>query len=626
MGKRDCARADARPSLASRPSPGPSGPSGGLTKKKKKKKTKTTRANAVGGGGGGGGDADGALAARRAPAPRPPPPPAYRLRGATSDAVSASAVLTPSDAEFAPCAARAYRGFHVDPPRVVHPDDAERRAVHAAFERMRDLGLFHHDVLEAGKTVSPTFVQRLLVGDRGMTYHYQRLRIFAHPWDDDAAAAAASDDPSPDASSSPAASSFPPPGIFAPIKRLNERLRRRAVALWREHPDARCAGVGEREDSDASYNVSLVNLMAPASVAGRDPVAPLKDENIYGMGAASVSWHSDSSLKENSTVAVYHHCGDDDSSDSEEGLPPKKKEKASSSETARPSWHVGLRALDGTSPALRVPLATDSAYYMCRDFNATHHHAVLAGRTRRFSSTHRVAVTAKDTFEYAKARCVRALKLLPALKARARDARGGGKGGGTRTRNENEDEDENGQRRPSLAKLMQGVAEAHREVEFQWIRMFWLQGSAHARQHRAYWTRRIEELTQAWDAMELGLRWGLDALRLGAKKKGRKDTPGSGGDPSRVLRDDFEITPRDYDVAAYLLGEIAEAREAYRARVQAAAYGRLPAERRPVRNAPGFDAKSPMPEDLRPVAKAVERWKAEFLAGGNGGKGKRSVF
>ena len=57
MGKRDRARADARPSLASRPSPGPSGPSGGLTKKKKKKKTKTTRANAVGGGGGGGGEA-----------------------------------------------------------------------------------------------------------------------------------------------------------------------------------------------------------------------------------------------------------------------------------------------------------------------------------------------------------------------------------------------------------------------------------------------------------------------------------------------------------------------------------------------------------------------------------------
>jgi alpha-ketoglutarate-dependent dioxygenase FTO len=502
----------------------------------------------------------------------------------------------------------------------VHPDDAERRAVHAAFERMRDLGLFHHDVLEAGKTVSPTFVQRLLVGDRGMTYHYQRLRIFAHPWDDDddddAAAAAAS--------SSPDASSSPPPGIFAPIKRLNERLRRRAVALWREHPDARCAGVGEREDSDASYNVSLVNLMAPASVAGRDPVAPLKDENIYGMGAASVSWHSDSSLKENSTVAVYHHCGDDDSSDSEEGLPPKKKE--SSSETSRPSWHVGLRALDGTSPALRVPLATDSAYYMCRDFNATHHHAVLAGQTRRFSSTHRVAVTAKDTFEYAKARCVRALKLLPALKARARDARGGGKGGGSgkhssrADENKNENENGNGQRRPSLAKLMQGVAEAHREVEFQWIRMFWLQGSAHARQHGAYWTRRIEELTQAWDAMELGLRWGLDALRLCAKEKGRR-AAGSGEDD-----DGGSLSPRDYDVAAYLLGEIAEAREAYRARVDAAAYGRLPAERRPVRNAPGFDAKSPMPEDLRPVAKAVERWKAEFLAGGNGGKGKRSVF
>jgi alpha-ketoglutarate-dependent dioxygenase FTO len=50
---------------------------------------------------------------------------------------------------------------------------------------------------------------------------------------------------------------------------------------------------------------------------------------------------------------------------------------------------------------------------MMRDFNAHHHHAVLTGNTRRFSSTHRVAVMARDTFEYIKGRCEAALKLLP---------------------------------------------------------------------------------------------------------------------------------------------------------------------------------------------------------------------
>ena len=49
----------------------------------------------------------------------------------------------------------------------------------AALKRMTDTGYFHRDVLAAGKSVSPTFVQRVLVGDRGMTYHYPKLRIRA---------------------------------------------------------------------------------------------------------------------------------------------------------------------------------------------------------------------------------------------------------------------------------------------------------------------------------------------------------------------------------------------------------------------------------------------------------------
>ena len=43
-------------------------------------------------------------------------------------------------------------------------------------------------------------------------------------------------------------------------------------------------------------------------------------------------------------------------------------------------------------------------YYMLDDFNHHHHHAVLAGSCGRISSTHRVAVTATDTWQHIWAR------------------------------------------------------------------------------------------------------------------------------------------------------------------------------------------------------------------------------
>ena len=276
------------------------------------------------------------------------------------------------------------------------------------------------------------------------------------------------------------------------------------------------------------------------------------------MGDASVSWHSDSSLQNLSTVAVYHQC--------EGGI-----------ESRDDSWHVALRALDGVSPALRVPLPSHATYYMARDFNANHHHAVLAGNTRRFSSTHRVAVVERDTFEYIKRRCEGALALLPRLKAAAE---------GARERNRRE---RSVLKSPaSLAETLQALGETHREVEFQWIRMFWLQGTRHARLHAEYWTPRVEELTQAWDAMELGYRWALGALRRAAETG------------------DVEL--RAYDMAAYLLGEVAELREEHAKRSESGAYALVPEDCRPMRK-PAFADASPLPENLKPVLATLEAWR-----------------
>ena len=467
---------------------------------------------------------------------RPPPP--YRLRGAPTGGADADpdgaslamGYLAPSHAEYEACVGQSYVGFHVDEPSVLPPalhEDVER-----ALDALVALGHFHYDVLAAGKTVSPTFVQRTLVGDRGMTYHYQKLRIFAHPWED-------------------AETSKGSP--LRVVRRLNDALRARCRALLTSAPDPR---LGAHVTGSCEFNVTLINLMEPAE---KCVAVPLKEEGLYGMGNASVSWHSDSSLQDMSTVAVYHQT-------------------AAGAKSKEDSWHVALKTLDGVTPALRVPLRSHRTYYMLRDFNLHHHHAVLTGKTRRFSSTHRVAVVAKDTFEYIKGRCEAALALLPALKAAA-GAENRGRGRQANAKHALE----------SLAKTVQQLGDVHREVEFQWIRMFWLQGERHADSHAGYWKPRIHELTQAWDAMELGYRWALDCLHKGA--------------------DSGVVELRAYDMMLYLLGEVAELRSEHVKRCASPAYAQVPKDCRPV-DAPSFEEQAPLPFNLSPVIATLEGWRA----------------
>ena len=197
---------------------------------------------------------------------------------------------------------------------------------------------------------------------------------------------------------------------------------------------------------------------------------------------------------------------------------------------------------------------------------------MITGESRRFSSTHRVAVVAKDTFEHIKTRCERALRLLPGIKNIAQVCPGPGDD------------------LAAFARSAQMMGETHRECEFQWIRMFWLQGSRHAASHSAYWRQRIAELTQAWDAMELGYRWALDALRAGAS---------TGAMPLRA-----------YDVVSYLLEETRELRAEHARRSRAGAYEAMPADCRPV-DEPKFDEKSPLPFDLGPVLATLAGWRRD---------------
>jgi alpha-ketoglutarate-dependent dioxygenase FTO len=105
----------------------------------------------------------------------------------------------------------------------------------------------------------------------------------------------------------------------------------------------------------------------------------LLEESVFGMGKTAVSWHSDSSLQDFSTIGVFNANIPDTPVD----------------------WKVGLRVSeDKVTPAIRFPVKSGDVYFMLGDFNHHHQHAVIAGSSLRYSSTHRVGNTEKDTWQY----------------------------------------------------------------------------------------------------------------------------------------------------------------------------------------------------------------------------------
>jgi len=101
---------------------------------------------------------------------------------------------------------------------------------------------------------------------------------------------------------------------------------------------------------------------------------------------------------------------------------------------------------------------------------------VLAGSSqRRISSTHRVATTDKDTYQYILRRVKTALK---------------------RFQNELEKDDDNIDYRVIL--FSQKVLT---ELEMEWIAQYWLQGATHNTQH-VWWQKPMEILSRLWENLE----------------------------------------------------------------------------------------------------------------------------
>lgn len=407
-----------------------------------------------------------------------PAPPIWRDR-------LGRAFLTPDDDQnaFDECLKTSFKGFVFDAPSSL--PQSLHHTFDDCFDGLERGGLFLYDVVQPGKKkLTRTSVTRTLVGDPGSTYKYLGLRLFSHPWVDvDADGNALQLDETMQVGSSVERLGYSSRTAAALIAmgRVNKDLTNRSTQKLRQHVSAKPVG-------SADFNLTLVNKME--SVADK---RDLKREAAYNMGKTSVGWHRDSGLKDFSSIAVY------------------QKQKSQGSNRSKP-FGVALRAMDGGAggplpsiPALMAPLPSGSLYYMLDDFNHNHEHAVIAGDDGvRYSSTHRVAREGQGTWQYIRDK----IKNLQSTASTFDWAVGRVDDPALSPK----------KRKQKLVSRLRNQEALLSEIEFEWLRQWFVQGQKHAKLH-PYWHTPIKLLMKSYSELE---QTAEQIIRL-LEKESRRD-------------------------------------------------------------------------------------------------------
>lgn len=521
--------------------------------------------------------------------PQPPPPPLAQLlkkhRGVAASTPappiwkgrktsSQQNFLTPNDDDpraFNDCLKTSFEGFHYDTPNSL-PSTLHRN-FESSFAGMDMGGLFLFDVVQPGKKrLTKTSVTRTLVGDPGSTYKYLGLRLFSHPWvdvDDDGNTI-----PKPQSTESTGGSTlrkfgYPNKTASALILMgiINSDLIDRSNSMLQKHVAPHVQPVGLV--GSAQFNLTLVNKMEPAK--------ELKRETEYGMGKISVGWHRDSGLKDFSSIAVYQSL----------------KEVNPCSKNSDSSWGVALRAMDGGAggplpnvPPLLIPLPSGSLYYMLDDFNHNHEHAVIAGAggSIRYSSTHRVAREGQGTWQYIRDKvkhfpstadileeCLNSASTMSMKKQRER-----------------------------LVSHVRAQQNLMNEVEFEWLRQWFIQGRKHAALH-LYWHNPIRVLCDSFCELEWATSQLLDLLS------------GAGTTKNSIVTEDL------YDVIIEAFSERSKLRSFWKEKYRDPIFDTIPDDERPF-PCPCLDRvkyeKGQVSEDLEVLVTNLRKWRSRFVSAG----------
>jgi alpha-ketoglutarate-dependent dioxygenase FTO len=146
-------------------------------------------------------------------------------------------------------------------------------------------------------------------------------------------------------------------------------------------------------------------------------------------------------------------------------------------ESTTTPWRVALRVArkESTTPPLAVPLPSGSLYYLLDSFNHNHDHAVLAGSNQfRYSSTHRVAREGRGTWQYIREKCRNVLASISAKESLDKH---------------------------QIVKAARAQQQLLTEIEFEWLRQWYIQGKLHASLH-PYWHKPILFLESCYLKLE----------------------------------------------------------------------------------------------------------------------------
>jgi mRNA N6-methyladenine demethylase len=362
-----------------------------------------------------------------------------------------------------------YLGFHTD-----GPEHFDQSAIDHALQVLYDHGLFRTDVTQPfglGTPCAKTYVTRCLVGERGNTYRYLGLRMFAHPWT--------------------TSTNTNVQKALQTIRTLNTTLMQRTQEHLRHLPYP----AQGRHDLD----IALINRMQESSHGTK-----LKPEPSMGVGRCAVSWHADSSLEHYSTIAVYHTLISPPSTTTAASK-PKSSNNNNNTKDILSQWSVALRVahhaegpdipqrhggltegvVQHSIPPLAISLPSGHAYYLLDDFNHHHQHAVLAeGNTTliRYSSTHRLLRSSHNVshiLDRARTLCRQFHKKGP---------------------------------KPWRVEQL-----CLTEVESEWVRQFYTQGQEHHDLLWHAWKEDIQALLQCWSQLELRTKQTIEFLWCAAQ-------------------------------------------------------------------------------------------------------------